>query len=113
MWPLLVGHARARRFLLRSHPLTAEDALELGLVSDVVSPGDVVPLAKEIAGKLTRLPSFAFRATKRALAQSLRASSLLSADSSSAFQMASYLTPEFNEILAQRMRSGTASPVKT
>jgi enoyl-CoA hydratase len=110
LWPLLIGYARARRFLLRSHPLTANDALELGLVGDVVAPNDVLPLALEIAGKLTRLPSFAFRATKRALAQSLRISSLLSADSASAFQMTAYLTPEFNEMLTQRLQSSDALP---
>jgi enoyl-CoA hydratase len=109
LWPLLIGHARARRVLLRSHPLTADDAHKLGLVSDVVEPEVVVPLSLEIAHKLAALPSFAFRATKRALAQSLRANSLLSADFSSASQMASYLTPEFHAKLTQQLQTSSTS----
>ncbi|MCV7231861.1 enoyl-CoA hydratase/isomerase family protein [Mycobacterium branderi] len=108
MWPLLIGYARARRFLLRSHPLSASDALELGLVCDVVPPDNVVAAALEIARKLTRLPAFAFRATKRALAQSLRVNALLSADASAASQMATYLTPEFIEMLKQRLGDNSA-----
>lgn len=92
LWPALVGYARARRFLLRSHPLSVEDAYDLGLVGEIVPADEVLPRAEEIARTLAGLPSFAFRATKRALAQGLRISSLLSADSSAAYQTATYLT---------------------
>jgi enoyl-CoA hydratase len=106
MWPLLIGYANARRFLLRSHPLSAQQALQMGLISDVVTVDELIPKATEIASKLRSLPPQAYRATKRALAQWLRLGSLLSADLSSAVQTTSYLTPEFKEMLTLRLARG-------
>lgn len=109
LWPALVGYARARRILLRSHPLSVEDAKELGLVGEIVPQDEVVARAEEIARKLVALPSYAYRATKRSLAQWLRLGSLLSADYSSAAQMATYLTPDFHEKLADGLRKNAAA----
>ncbi|SHL07881.1 enoyl-CoA hydratase [Pseudonocardia thermophila] len=107
LWPALVGYARARRILLRSHPLSVEDAHELGLVGQIVPRAEVVPRAQEIARKLVRLPDYAYRATKRSLAQWLRLGALLSAEFSATAQTTSYLTPDFHHELAEGLRRAT------
>jgi enoyl-CoA hydratase len=106
MWPLLIGYANARRFLLRSHPVSAQQALQMGLISEVVNVDDLIQNATEIAIKLRNLPPQAYRATKRALAQWLRLGSLLSSDLSSALQTTAYLTPEFKTMLTLRLERG-------
>jgi enoyl-CoA hydratase len=99
LWPALVGYGLSRQLILRSHPLTAEDAYRLGLVSELVDAEEVLPKALEIAGKLDRLPKFAFTSTKRSLKQGLRLSALLGGDLSASVQMASYNLPDFENAI--------------
>jgi enoyl-CoA hydratase len=103
MWPAMVGYANARRFLLRSHPITADTALASGLIAEVVAEDELIARAREIAIKLSNLPPHAYQATKRALAQWLRLGALLSSDLSSAMQTTSYLTAEFRSELDRRL----------
>lgn len=42
----------AMRLLLTGKPLTADDALRMGLVNEVVEPADVYPVAVELAGQI-------------------------------------------------------------
>src|SRR5919108_208056 len=59
---------RELRDLLRGHPLTAEDAAELGVVAELVdTPDDVLPASRALAAKLARTPASAYATTKRAL----------------------------------------------
>jgi enoyl-CoA hydratase len=100
LWPALVGYGLARRLVLRGHPLGAEEAHRLGLVSELVGEtSEILPKAVEVAGKLQRLPKFAFTSTKTALKQGLRMNALLSGDMSAALQMAAYQLPDFSSAL--------------
>src|SRR5690606_9634910 len=69
-WTLqrLVGLGRATELLLLGEPVSAERALELGLVTRVVPAADVVESARELAVRLAQGPTKAYAATKRALA---------------------------------------------
>lgn len=72
-WPQSAGMLRARRHLLTGDPLTAAQAYDYGLVTDLVDdPADVAPRAREIAAKITGLPPLAVRGTKAALNQLTR-----------------------------------------
>lgn len=98
IWPLVVGLARARRYVLRGHPLGAEEANELGLLSDLVdNPEDVEPRAYEVARKLAALPELAFTTTKFALNQWLRHGAMISLEFASNLEVSSYSSPEFTE----------------
>lgn len=67
-WPAIFGMARARRHLLTGDPLTAQDAYQMGGVTDLVdSPAEVDALALEIANRIADLPPIAVQLTKRAL----------------------------------------------
>ncbi|MFI6296296.1 enoyl-CoA hydratase-related protein [Nonomuraea sp. NPDC050790] len=69
-WTLqrLVGPGRAAELLLLGEPLDAQRALELGVVTRVVPPDDVLKTAHELAVRLAEGPTKAYAATKRLLA---------------------------------------------
>ncbi len=69
VWPQSVGMARAKRFLLTGDTLSAEDAYQFGLVTDLVdTPDEALPAAQALARKVAALPPVAVQGTKRALA---------------------------------------------
>ena len=69
-WSLqrLVGPAKAKELLLMPSTLTAEQALELGLATEVVPADQVLPRAREIADRFAAGPTVAYGAIRRSLA---------------------------------------------
>src|SRR4051794_27350565 len=69
-WTLqrLVGYGRATAMLMLAEPVSAEHALEMGLVNAVVPAADLAAAAAELAGKLAQGPTVAYAGIKRALA---------------------------------------------
>ena len=59
-----VGKFAAMRWLLTGDPLSAADALRLGLVSEVVPDARVLPHALEMAARIAALPPIAVAAIK-------------------------------------------------
>jgi 2-(1,2-epoxy-1,2-dihydrophenyl)acetyl-CoA isomerase len=66
--PRLVGQARATALALLAEPITAESALEMGLVNAVADPDEVLPSAQELAGRLAAGPTAAYAAIKQSIA---------------------------------------------
>ena len=66
-WPLLVGMAKAKYYLLTCRPLTGEEAERIGLVSLCVDDGEVYDQALEIATELAGGAQAALRFTKHTL----------------------------------------------
>lgn len=79
--PQRLGHARASEKLLLAEPITAAEAVELGIATAVVPANELLAHAQRMAGRFTALPPGAVRDTKRlmragssaAIAQSMRA----------------------------------------
>ena len=65
--PRLVGPARAARMFYENQVLSAAEALELGLVSEVVPAEQVAARAHEIATRLAHGPTQAFATMRRLL----------------------------------------------
>jgi enoyl-CoA hydratase len=65
--PEIVGHARASELLLTGRILTADEALEWGLVSSLHDPQDLLPAAHDLADRITANDPLATRHTKTAL----------------------------------------------
>lgn len=63
----LIGRSRALRLLLTGVTLTAEEALQIGLVDEVVPAGEALQAALSLARRIAAQPEAAVRATKRAL----------------------------------------------
>jgi 2-(1,2-epoxy-1,2-dihydrophenyl)acetyl-CoA isomerase len=68
--PRLVGFGRATDLLLRGRPITAADALALGLATEVAPGAGLAARAAMVAAELAAGPTVAFGATKQALAYS-------------------------------------------
>jgi enoyl-CoA hydratase len=66
IWPLLIGVNRAKRLLLGGELIGAAEAVELGLLTEVVEAG-AVERATELAREWAGLPAYALRTTKRVL----------------------------------------------
>lgn len=65
-WPLLIGLLNAKRFLLTGDSFSAEDAFRMGLVTDVVAPGQAENKALELAARISE-HRVGVQLTKRAL----------------------------------------------
>jgi enoyl-CoA hydratase len=72
LWPPNMGLLRAKRYLLTGDPFSAEEALEFGLITEVVDSGKSVERAHELATRIAALRPSAVQGTKRALNQWLR-----------------------------------------
>jgi 2-(1,2-epoxy-1,2-dihydrophenyl)acetyl-CoA isomerase len=70
----LIGLAKAMDFFMRKRIVTAAEALELGLVHEVVAPDELLPRATALAEELAAGPQVAMRMLKRSLYNSAEAS---------------------------------------
>ena len=66
--PRLVGAGKAAALLLLAETFTAEQAMEMGLLTAVVPPEQVLPVATELARRLADGPTAAYGCIKRSLA---------------------------------------------
>lgn len=69
IWPLLIGIAKAKYYLMTSDFISGPQAAEMGLVSMCVADEELHDKALEIAGDLATGPQHAIKYTKRALNQ--------------------------------------------
>lgn len=65
--PRLVGLGRATALCLLDEPISADAALEMGLVNAVVEPERVLPAAQELAARFAAGPTAAYGAIKQSL----------------------------------------------
>ena len=72
LWPLLLGPTRGKYFLLTGQKLSAREALELGVVNEVVPRENLLPRARELAEQLASKPLLALRYTRFALNLQMR-----------------------------------------
>ena len=72
IWPLLLGINRARYFFLMGQVLTAQKALEIGVVSEIVKDDELMPRAREIAEHIVRLPVSVTRGARILFANQIR-----------------------------------------
>lgn len=72
VWPLLIGIAKAKYYLLTCEPLLGEEAERIGLVSLCVTEGELLPKARSVAERLANGSASAISHTKYALNNWLR-----------------------------------------
>ena len=97
IWPLAMGMAKAKLYLLTGENIPATTAEKLGLISEVVEKDKVFQRAEELALTLARGPQHALRATKYSLNQWLRQSILTSMDTSLALEILNFSEPDAKE----------------
>ena len=96
LWPLLVGMAKAKYYLLTCEPLSGEEAERIGLVSLCVEPGEVDERALAVARRLASGSPTAVRWTKHALNNWLRLAGP-SFDASLALEFLGFTGPDVRE----------------
>jgi len=72
IWPLLVGPARAKQYLMTGDSLSATEAERIGLVNHVLPAAEVLPQATALARRLADGPRRAIEATKASVNKLLR-----------------------------------------
>ena len=72
VWPLVLGINRGRYFLLTGQQLSAQEALRLGVVNEVVAPERLLARAWELAEQIARQPRLSVRYARVALTQQLK-----------------------------------------
>jgi enoyl-CoA hydratase/carnithine racemase len=65
--PRIVGMAKACELIFTGEMVDAEEALRLGIVTRVYQPDELLPAARELAGRIAAGPPNAIRLAKRAL----------------------------------------------
>jgi enoyl-CoA hydratase len=80
IWPLLVGPARAKEYLLTGDLIPAPEAERIGLVNHVVDNDKVLDDALAFAGRLADGPTMAIRLTKHTIQRTILQQALNSMD---------------------------------
>ena len=69
--PQAIGRSRSLRLMMTNEPLSAEKALDWGLVSDVFDDDKLMTEAKTLAAKLADGPTYALHMTRQAVDESV------------------------------------------
>jgi enoyl-CoA hydratase/carnithine racemase len=95
----IVGYQRAAELTLTGRIVKAEEAKALGILLEVVEPGELLPRAQEIAAKIAAKPPLAVRYGKRLLKLAQRQQLAEHLDVCSAFQAICHKTEDHQEAL--------------
>jgi enoyl-CoA hydratase/carnithine racemase len=97
IWPLLIGPARAKEFLMRGHLVNGAEAAKIGLVNYAVPLEEVLPKAEAIARELADGPTWAIRWSKLSVNKWLKDQVNLILDASLAYEMLTFTTEDHKE----------------
>lgn len=100
VWPLLLGPLAAKRHLLLGEPLTADEALRLGVAAEVCDQVHVAERSLAWAHRLAAQAPLAVRGTKLAINAHLKRALLDSFDVSTAMEIPCFLSHDHAEALA-------------
>ena len=97
IWPLLIGPARAKEYLMTGDLIPAPEAERIGLVNHVVADDKVLDDALAFAGRLADGPTMAIRFTKLAIQRTILQQSLQSMDVSLALETITGTSHDYTE----------------
>ena len=72
VWPMLLGTNRGRYFLLTGQTLSAQEALDLGVVSEVLPKEQLLPRAWELARMIVERPPLTVRYSRVAMTLNIK-----------------------------------------
>jgi enoyl-CoA hydratase len=100
IWPLVLGPARAKQFLLTGDAVTAPDALRMGLVNRVVAPDALEAEALAFAARLAAGAPLAVRYTKQAVNKLVKDALNTAFDAATALEIVTFQSEDHREALA-------------
>lgn len=95
--PRAVGYSNACKMAFTGDPVKAQEALTMGLISEVVEPDELLPRALELAGSIAANPPHAVRLSKQLMRASEKASLDELLDMSATFQAVCHGEPDHAE----------------
>ncbi|HZZ48779.1 MAG TPA: enoyl-CoA hydratase-related protein [Pseudonocardia sp.] len=96
-WPLAIGPARAKEYLMTGDPLTAAQAHEMGLVNHVVADDELQETALAFARRLAAGAPMAVRYTKLAVNKLVKQALGVAFDSATGYEMVTLLSKDHVE----------------
>ena len=96
----VIGYQRAAELSFTGDTIDAQTALEIGLVTRVVAPADLMPAARELAGRIAVNSGPALRMAKRLLRQAQTGRLDDTLQLSAALQALAHHTPEHDAAVA-------------
>jgi len=99
-WPLAMGPARAKQYLLTGDPVPAVEAERLGLVNAVVPDDELDATALALAQRLAASAPLAVQHTKAAVNNWIKQTAMASFDLATASEMATFRSDDHAEALA-------------
>jgi enoyl-CoA hydratase/carnithine racemase len=72
VWPMLLGLNRGRYFLMTGQELSADEALNLGVVNEVMPQADLLERAWKLARTIRQRPALTVRLTREAMLQQVK-----------------------------------------
>jgi enoyl-CoA hydratase len=100
IWPLAVGPARAKQYLLTGDPLSAAEAERIGLVNRVVPAAELAREALALAERLAADAPLAVRYTKLAVNKLVKDALNVAFDVSTALELVTFRSDDHREALA-------------
>ncbi|HEY3190778.1 MAG TPA: enoyl-CoA hydratase-related protein [Solirubrobacteraceae bacterium] len=100
IWPLAVGPARAKEYLLTGDALTAAEAERIGLVNHVVPAAELDAAALAFAARLAAGAPLAVRYTKLAVNKLVKDALNVAFDTSTALELLTFRSEDHQEALA-------------
>ena len=100
IWPLLLGPARAKQYLLTGDAVAATDAEKLGLVNFVCSADQLLAEAQAFAERLAAGAPLAVRYTKLAVNKLVKDAVHTAFDTSMALELVTFRSEDHQEALA-------------
>lgn len=94
IWPLLLGPARAKHYLMTGEFISAEDAATAGMINKVVPEGTVLQYAIEYAELLATGPRNAIAWTKYSVNKLIKEQVHLNLDTAMALESITFRSPE-------------------
>jgi 2-(1,2-epoxy-1,2-dihydrophenyl)acetyl-CoA isomerase len=95
--PRLIGWGRASALMIMGDKVSANDALQMGMIYKVVDPDELLGHAREIAAKLSKMPTKGIAYTKQALNSSFNNTLVDQLNMEERLQSAAGSTYDYNE----------------
>jgi enoyl-CoA hydratase len=99
-WPLAVGPAIAKRYLMTGDPLTAEEAQRIGLINEVTDDDQLDETAMAFAERLAAGAPLAVRYTKMAVNQLVKQAMTTAYDYALTMELLTFHSDDHTEALA-------------
>jgi len=99
IWPLAVGPARAKEYLLTGDPLPAREAERIGLVNHVVADEELDERASAMAARLAAGAPLAVRYTKLSVNKLVKDALNTAFDTSTALELVTFASDDHKEAL--------------